>query len=690
MANALTPEPRPLRSRMLEWKGVVPFALVFGGLAGIHLATFDSLLYHGQEHLDVASTLRLMWVELVAATILGMSACLAVSISLLPLQSVLSVRALPQYAGLSLLAGGAVLLGKVEATGFPELLLVGGVALSFLASCVVFSIVSSSHRFRVGTAILAVLIVMCIAGLTTGLFAGSTKDGEWGSVRKLELWVHALALPGIVVWVLWEFSKETSSLFRRSFVAAIPILVLSALSASTWFTSKPHSTKLDRPNVILVTLDAMRRDHVSLYGHGARTPNIDSFFGSATIFGDAHSVSGWTLPAMTAMFSERYPGITPSRHLGANHVPEEVVTFAETARAKGYVTAGFCGNWALSASRGILQGFDESLVLNHHRRGDEIWDAPPVFHNIYNRLRRAIQPDRKFVDTTPILIDRAERFIETYQQDTFFLWLHLMSPHDPYNPDPDTLNDDYDGPLSANHFAPHDEFPSEFDIREGRFQLSEKDEDHIGYLYRKEVEELDRFLGGFFETLENEGTLDQTIVVLTSDHGEELWDHGDYYHGHSLYQELTSIPLLFRIPGQGSSTVDGLATLIDVFPTLRSFCGLSVEPDAEGQSLRAAIESGEVEERTILAMEHEEHLYAARDLDYSFIWNSLSGEIQLFDRKTDPLEMQDIVTERPDLVQRYLSLVGEYRDGIMARSVSTDPKKDGQLMERLKSIGYIQ
>jgi len=322
----------------------------------------------------------------------------------------------------------------------------------------------------------------------------------------------------------------------------------------------------DRPNVILIVLDTCRADHLELYGYRRRTmPNLTRLAANGVTFLNATSTSSWTLPGHASLFTGLYPaehGALGSKPVedesGATNyrpLPDDVPVIAEILGRNGYRTAGVAGNYGwLSPQWGLARGF-------------EYWDSRATFHGAastggylplifrsfslvdYLPVRWVYAPLTRF-DVAQTKARRAEEInrdvVECFEScalgegSPFFLFINYMDPHDPYNA-PGRFNDRFPGRI------PNKPRRIEGSRRAG---LSESElREHLGSQYDSELAYLDHHLGKLFQFLDDRGYFENSIIIVTSDHGEALGEHDHVSHGNSVYDEEILIPLIIYEPG---------------------------------------------------------------------------------------------------------------------------------------------
>ncbi|MGE5234614.1 MAG: sulfatase, partial [Acidobacteriota bacterium] len=319
-----------------------------------------------------------------------------------------------------------------------------------------------------------------------------------------------------------------------------------------------------RPNVLFILIDTLRADHLTPYGYSRDTsPNIESWLArKGTVFENAYSQAPWTIPSVASFLTGRMPGELMGADIGAFTMPVDTPTLGERLGKMGYETGGLFANPTLHA--GI--GFD---------RGFATFYSPP---GTLEAIRLPCDGLRA----------RAQDWLRGHQDGgPFFLYLHFVDPHDPYE-SPEVVNNhspfegEYHGKVAGTWVH---------GIYNGKLRLEDPVHDipHIVALYDSEIHWVDRCVGQVLQTLRPE-VLNNTLVVLTADHGEELHDHGGWKHGQSLYQEQIHVPLLMRWDGRiaAGRRLPGTVRLLDLVPTLVEAAG-GTATGAEGTSLLPAL-----------------------------------------------------------------------------------------------------
>ena len=411
----------------------------------------------------------------------------------------------------------------------------------------------------------------------------------------------------------------------------------------------PAAPPPPRPNVVIVLLDAVRADHLPVYGYSRDTaPFLTSLAARGVVFDRAYSSSGWTSPATASLFTSLHPfqhgviwNIRRMREsqFRFSRVPDEPETIAEALKAAGYATFAVSDNPSASGLGGFDAGFD---------RFESASDASATAVN-----RRVKEWRAELTGGRP-----------------YFLYLHYMDAHEPYLP-------------QGRAF---DEF-----MKDG---LPNPRRDFVA-AYDSEIRLLDAKVQGLFESL---GWSENTIVVVTSDHGEGFHDHGLAGHANSLYNELMRVPLIVYRGGGGVTPgrISVPVGHVDVLPTLRELAGLPPDPRNVGWSLAPLLRDGRWDrgERPLLAhlVEFDEkHEVRAVVLGRYKLIERRPGDAQLFDLEADPAESQDIAERHPEIVARLRAAydraeTGSKRYGQGSRETQLSP----EAVEKLRALGYVQ
>jgi hypothetical protein len=391
--------------------------------------------------------------------------------------------------------------------------------------------------------------------------------------------------------------------------------------------------------VVVLSIDTLRADHMVTMQSWQRLARRGATWERAM------STSSWTLPAMGSLQS----GVLPAVH-GAGFrdgrvqaLAPEVETLAEALAGAGYLTAAVLTNSWLVPELGFARGFHEYAHVN------------TAFHH---RLLLAGFPRRPAPHTAEAVVDRALAWLRTAPERGFYLWVHLVDPHLPYlHAEP--------GSLPAKL--------SDERLRTGE-RLEAADRERVRRAYAAEVSYTDRQLLRLLDALEQRGILDEGVVVLTADHGEELWDHGGTGHGHAHHAEVVDVGLALVAPGVSAGTRPGLASLVDVAPTILSAIGRP----ADGFDLRHPLPEGRI------AVAHGNAYFetmrsARRGPLRVVVVGADARELRCSDRRLDPLEL------RPTRCRQ--------GDALVAAALGVAGPAEGQVAElpvqALQALGYV-
>ncbi len=426
----------------------------------------------------------------------------------------------------------------------------------------------------------------------------------------------------------------------------------------------PRPRRAER--VLVVLCDTLRADRLRAYAPRTRVhaPALEALAREATVFERCVTPANWTKPAVASLFTGR----TPARHgaLTANDpLPAVLPTLAEALREGGLATAAFVANGFVSGELGFARGFD---------RFESTFDEAP-------RNRAAH------------LLEQARRRGLAQGRGRAFVYVHGIEPHVPYDPEArDLLRYDpepYEGPLAGP--VPGERLEA---IRAGTVRLGARDRRRLEALYDAEVTGFDRALGRFLDALRASGWLDDALVVFVSDHGEELLDHGSVGHGHSMQEELLHVPLLVRAPGVPPGRAGGLATLMDLAPTVLTLAGAPALEGADGRSLVGELGGGApAADRAAFASQWDvggtdELKWSARVGDLK-LWTVGARELHVHDLASDPRERRALGSA---VARRILEAELGAHVGALARAGRARARAaplSEPLREHLRALGYV-
>ncbi len=458
----------------------------------------------------------------------------------------------------------------------------------------------------------------------------------------------------------------------RSRLRALPLILvgLIALAVATVILSVPRgeTRRLSESrhgqcpgcNVIVISIDTLRADHMSCYGYERdTTPEICRFFADGIRFENAYSQSSWTAPAHASMFT----GLLPARH-GVTYGPLIPTltghpTIFELLHDRGYFTTALYGG-----------GYVNPVMPSSHVDFKRVIE---LRHDLGKQLEDALR-------SKP-------------EERPFFLFLHGYDVHTPYAPEENYFAEsrpEIDRLSRENRYCKYQDAADRSRYLDpGSIPSDRGTQKYLESLYDSEILEVDRSIGTFFRDLEARGVLDRTIVILTSDHGEEFWEHGSCEHVKTVHNELIHVPLFVRMPGRtGGVETTPVAANVDILPTVAEVLGWPALESVDGESLLRP------EPRDIFSeaqfhydSEHLRRYSVVRGND-KLIYDANADVRALFDLGADPGEQRP----RLDGGDSHASLFDALRQYIDqgAPVVQHEGALDPQTLEQLKQLGYIE
>jgi arylsulfatase A-like enzyme/Flp pilus assembly protein TadD len=421
-------------------------------------------------------------------------------------------------------------------------------------------------------------------------------------------------------------------------------ITLCAILAISAFGCKKEIPKPQAPSAaILISIDTLRADYLKLYNpKGTSTPNLEQFAREGVTFREVSSQVPYTLPSHCTMLTGVYPTAHQVRDNVRDVLPANIPTLAEDFKQNGYQTAGFVGSMVLSEQTGLSRGFDSY---------DDFFSRGDVHAEDLGGIER-----------------RAEEVFQSFQYwmehrnstSPFFAFLHFYDPHSPYDP-------------------PHE------------YATSQKQED----LYAGEIKYVDFVLGELFTFLKNKNVWNDAIVLITSDHGEMLNEHGEIGHGFFLYEPALKVPLLIRGPGlPNGKSIDELVQLADIAPTLLTLSGLKVPSTVQGESLKPVLDGGQKKNRAAFA----ESYFASLQFGVSPIKMIQDGNLkyieaphpELYDLSSDPGESRNLVSERKSETQKLKTQIAQFEKAYSRKQNKNETRNiTAEEAEKFAAIGYL-
>lgn len=419
---------------------------------------------------------------------------------------------------------------------------------------------------------------------------------------------------------------------------------------------------VSRPNVVVVVLDAARADHFGAYGYGRdTTPAIDAFAKEATRYELVVSEAPYTFLATSSLFSGASPAVTGLGARTGGRVPEGMELIAETAQASGYQTFAYSENPYVTEYFGLAQGFDvfdETYPLTDLRRGKEL------------------SPDVDSAARMAAIVDRAVASPDS----PFFFYAHLLRPHNPYAPPAP-----FAGRFGSNPAHRHEgETAHLLEFNRTGAPFDREKLDRLISLYDENLAFADSLFAGLLARLKAAGVLDETIIVLTSDHGEAFGEQGHLLDSTQLFDPMLRVPLIARVPGRPASVDDTPVQLEDLGSGLRdgflsrNFSGLTDLGERRGMG-----------EPLYSWTNAETHHIAARTETRRLVIDMVSAEVVAYHAITGAVEEaipfdEEGVSLRAGLLERLAEWTGPVP--VASASDELDPEKRRQL----ESLGYSQ
>jgi len=428
-------------------------------------------------------------------------------------------------------------------------------------------------------------------------------------------------------------------------------------------------------NLILISVDTLRPDHLGCYGHVRDTsPTLDALAERGVRFVDVTAPSPWTLPSHATMLT----GLYPSRHGVKSHetrLASETVTLAEEFQAAGYQTFAVVNSHNLGAPQFQLgQGFERFEYLTE------------TFSDKEGQLRTG--------NMGPVVVDTAREFLAARDPSRpFFLFLHFYDAHTDWTPRAEhreAFVQPYQGKLDGRTQQLQG-------VRNRGQQLSTEDLAFLRELYDAEIRTFDDVLGGFMGWLAEQNLVSETLIAVTSDHGEEFQEHGSVLHGRTQYQELLRVPWILAGPGVPAGlALDTPVHGVDVAPTLRALMGVAARAPMDGLDVAPLFTGGTLPERLFFAeADQNNKLAGQQEVDRKrmvrrgsekLIEDDVEGRLELYDLSLDPQETTDLSARDPERVRALREELRRFRAGARASESMSGPTEEER--RRLDAMGY--
>lgn len=444
----------------------------------------------------------------------------------------------------------------------------------------------------------------------------------------------------------------------------------------------------NQTNIVLISLDTVRPDHLGCYGYQKNTsPAIDRLAADSVLFANAYSTTSWTLPGHVSLLTS-LDCLNHQVYFPLQKMNPDLATLADILRTRQLYCAAFTGGGYLSETYGFSKGFDSYQEIKLH--GDQ-----------------AIR-----FDEAERLAQLASQWLEENRDKNFFLFLHTYQPHDPY------ANISPSGKEFLNEGAQWDQIKMETLFKgKGRFdtQISENAHQNIVALYDGEIKYTDVFfVQPILDKLKELGLYEKSLIILTSDHGEEFFDHEAWLHDHSVYEESIKIPLLVKFPdAERKGRIDNIVRITDIFPTILDQMKIKTDQLFDGVSLFPLLKGKEKTQRTFvtdLALREFEmapsvisinkdnfKIILNKKISSPYVKRSIRNfeglQIELYDLEKDPGETKNLAANIAyrELCFELLDNINRLYEKAAGMTKERDEVTlDQSLRERLKALGYIK
>ena len=452
----------------------------------------------------------------------------------------------------------------------------------------------------------------------------------------------------------------------------VSIKIAAAILMTLPLLSCRQEARWNRPepvNVVIVMVDTLRADHMTAYGYERETtPFFNEFASQGFVFEHARSQSSCTFPSVNSLLTSRNPAIFTRQEADQLGIPEEYPSIAEILKDHGYRTI------AVSASPIVRATPSEFNPVGGFDRGFETFVEDPLW-------RPGALVNRAIIRQ----LDAAE--------EPFFLYAHYMDPHGPYQP-PERYTKQFAGGYDGHDFIRRgDPIPiANMLYKNGpHYDITDRDIQHLVDLYDDEIRYFDGVFRRLIKNLEDRDLLDRTLIIISSDHGEEFLEHGQIKHCRGVWDTVTRVPLIFRFPGvEGGHRIDSAVQNLDIVPTILDYLDIDPEGlDFEGTSLLPLLEGREPER--VFAFADQREYRSADDGRFHLILNGESGAATLFDLRSDPGEQHDLFrTDHPEALRLSEALNGWLTDTGQLMRFDEELAAARAKEEELRALGYLE
>lgn len=450
------------------------------------------------------------------------------------------------------------------------------------------------------------------------------------------------------------------------------VLLLSLLSCQDEVSQAPPPKEIAAPDIVLVIVDTLRSDRLGCYGHSRNTtPNMDAVAAEGLQFMRAYAQASWTLPSFVSLWTGLYPhehrvGRSPDALDVFGALPPERVTLAEQLQAQGYATGAVINNTFLAPEFGVHQGFGDYMY-----RGADTTD-----------IRSAAATN-----------ERALSWLKDVKDRPAFLVVHYMEPHMDLLPAPG-VRGRYADPDKALVPVPFRN-PDAFELTQDPSKRTPEVLDYVLSLYDEEVLDTDAAFGQLMRALQKRDRWENTVLIVTADHGEEFWDHGEFEHGHTLRSVVTQVPLIVTGPGfKGMGKKDVLVEHVDLFQGILALGGAEAPKESHGINIFELAKLDNPPERWSISENilYGEPMVSVITPQHRLLLNQANGMAVLWDINEKGGEGELVPeAQRQAVADPILGSIRELRGHFRPIEQVAGPQVPSQdTFQQLKSLGYIE
>jgi len=451
-------------------------------------------------------------------------------------------------------------------------------------------------------------------------------------------------------------------------ISKLGYLFLAILIVVVFAPSCNIISKRRDPNVLLIVIDTLRADHLGCYGYEKTTsPQIDRFSKTGVQFQNVYCQMPTTGPSHAAIFTSRYPrnhGVLKNGWI----LPNTYQTIAETLKKNYYTTSAIVSSFVLSSKFGYSQGFDNY--------DDEISKEGSIPHSKLGEEHKVTEESEQRADITT---RKAVNWIRKNRDDKFFLWVHYYDPHWPYEPPKSYVKDFLKKNMNRN--------------------------EKIVANYDGEIRFVDDEVGKLLNAVKSLELDSNTLIIIMSDHGEGLGQHGWMRHGMFLYDEQCRIPLIMKFPNviPENLRINNFIEAIDVAPSILDLLGLESEKGFIGKSFLPMFQGEKpfpfnpvfLERRHYKAgkwgdVEIRGNKFAVREKNFKYIWAPEKDTKELYKIDDDPKELYNVVKEYPNVADKLEQMIILWKKEQEAGKKILEQSIDQKSLDNLQSLGYIE